>query len=473
MMVRFIELFKPIARFFPDIKPPDRKVAFNEKIFWTVIALIVYFVMSQVPLYGVSTAGINDPLGALRVIFASNRGTLMELGIGPIVTAGLILQVLAGSKMINLDMSNPEDRSLFTSASKILSVVMTVFEALAYILGGTYGTLQVTTEIIILLQLVGSGLIVLLLDEMLQKGWGLGSGISLFIAAGVASSIWWDSVAPMGPMADGHYLGAVIAFGQSLVGRQDIKAMFVRTQGLPDMVAFLTTIGVFLIIIYFNGMRVEIPVSYARYRGFKGKFPLKLFYVSNIPVIFAAALFGNIYFISQLIWQKYNNTNSNFWLNLIGKFVIQGQQYQPSGGLVYYVVPPRSLALAAQDPIRAVVYTILLIIGCVFFAVTWVEVGGMDSAAVARQLLDSGMQIEGFRRSEIPIKQMLERYIPTVTILGALLIGLIAATADFLGAFGSGTGILLTVGIIEQYYQILVQERITELYPAARGFLGE
>jgi len=472
-MVRFIELFKPIARFFPDIKPPDRKVAFNEKIFWTVIALIVYFVMSQVPLYGVSTAGLNDPLGALRVIFASNRGTLMELGIGPIVTAGLILQVLAGSKMINLDMNNPEDRSLFTSASKILSVVMTVFEALAYILGGTYGTLAGTTEVVILLQLVGAGLIVLLLDELLQKGWGLGSGISLFIAAGVASTIWWDSMAPMGPMADGHYLGALIAFAQSLVGRQDIKAMLARTQGLPDMVAFITTVGVFLIIIYFNGMRVEIPVSYARYRGFKGKFPLKLFYVSNIPVIFAAALFGNIYFISQLVWQKYNNTNSNFWLNLLGKFVIQGQQYQPAGGLVYYVVPPRSIALVAQDPLRALVYVTLLIIGCVFFAVTWVEVGGMDSAAVARQLLDSGMQIEGFRRSEIPIRQMLERYIPTVTIIGAILIGLIAGCADFLGAFGSGTGILLTVGIIEQYYQILVQERITELYPAARGILGE
>jgi preprotein translocase SecY subunit len=472
-MVRFIELFKPIARFFPDIKPPDRKVAFNEKIFWTVIALIVYFVMSQVPLFGVAQTGVNDPLGALRVIFASNRGTLMELGIGPIVTAGLILQVLAGSKMINLDMSNPEDRSLFTSASKILSVVMTVFEALAYILGGTYGSLKVTTEIVILLQLVGAGLIVLLLDELLQKGWGLGSGISLFIAAGVAASIWWDSIAPMGPMADGHYLGAIVAFGQSLLGRQDIKAVFTRQQGLPDMVAFLTTVGVFLIIIYFNGMRVEIPVSYARYRGFRGKFPLKLFYVSNIPVIFAAALFGNIYFISQLIWQRYNSTNSNFWLNLLGKFVVQGQQYQPSGGLVYYVVPPRSLALAIQDPLRAIIYTVLLVVGCVFFAVTWVEVGGMDARAVARQLLDSGMQIEGFRRSEMPIRQMLERYIPTVTILGALLIGLIAAGADFLGAFGSGTGILLTVGIIEQYYQILVQERITEMYPAARGILGE
>jgi preprotein translocase SecY subunit len=471
-MVRFIELFKPLARFFPDIKSPDRKVAFNEKLFWTAIALIIYFVMSQTPLYGIGTGGQTDPLGSLRVIFASNRGTLMELGIGPIVTAGLILQVLAGSKMIDLDMSNPEDRSMFTSASKILSVVMTVFEAAAYLIGGTYGALPVTTEIVILLQLVGAGIIVLLLDELLQKGWGLGSGISLFIAAGVASAIWWDSIAPMGPMADGKYLGAIVAFGQSLMGGQNIASIFSREQGLPDMVAFLTTIGVFAIIIYFNGMRVEIPVSYARYRGFRGKFPLKLFYVSNIPVIFAAALFGNIYFVAQILWQRYNSTNANFWFNLLGTFTTQNNQYQPSGGLVYYVVPPRSIQLAAAEPLRALIYAILLTAACVFFAVTWVEVGGMDARTVSKQLLDSGMQIEGFRRSEVPIRQVLQRYIPAVTIIGAILIGIIAAGADFLGAFGSGTGILLTVGIIEQYYQILVQERITELYPAARGFLG-
>jgi len=125
-----------------------------------------------------------------------------------------------------------------------------------------------------------------------------------------------------------------------------------------------------------------------------------------------------------------------------------------------------------QEPLRALIYAILLVAACVFFAVTWVEVGGMDARTVSQQLLDSGMQIEGFRRSEVPIRQVLQRYIPTVTILGALLIGVIAAGANFLGAFGSGTGILLTVGIIEQYYQILIQERITELYPAARGFLG-
>jgi preprotein translocase SecY subunit len=472
-MVRFIELFKPLARFFPNISAPDRKVNFNEKVFWTAMALILFFVMSHTPLYGTQGMSQQDPLGALRVIFASNRGTLMELGIGPIVTAGLILQVLAGSRMVNIDMTNPEDRSMFTSASKILAVVMTVFEASAYLLGGTYGNITLQTQIIILAQLIVAGMIVMLLDELLQKGWGLGSGISLFIAAGVAQSIWWDSISPMGPMGDGKLYGAIIAFAQGIARGDILVDIFYRSQGLPDMIAFFTTLVVFAIIIYFNGMRVEVPVSYAKYRGFKGQFPLKLLYVSNIPVIFAAALFGNIYFISQIIWSRYNQGNANFWLNLIGQFTTSGQQYQPTGGLVYYVVPAHSLAGVLADPVRSLVYAALLVVFCVFFAVTWVEVGGMDANTVAKQLLDSGMQIEGFRRSQIPIRQLLQRYIPVVTILGAIIIGVIAASADFLGAFGSGTGILLTVGIIEQYYQILVKERITELYPGARAFLGE
>src|SRR5512136_1877461 len=148
-MVRFIELFKPLARFFPNISAPDRKVNFNEKVLWTAMALILFFVMSHTPLYGTQGMSQQDPLGALRVIFASNRGTLMELGIGSIVTAGLILQVLAGSRMVNIDMSNPEDRSMFTSASKILAVVMTIFEASAYLLGGTYGNITLQTQVII------------------------------------------------------------------------------------------------------------------------------------------------------------------------------------------------------------------------------------------------------------------------------------------------------------------------------------
>jgi len=312
----------------------------------------------------------------------------------------------------------------------------------------------------------------MLFDELLPKGWGIGSGISLIIAAGVAQRIWWDIIAPVGPMEDHKYMGALISFIQSIQMGEGIHGLY-RGGGLPDMIGLITTIAVIIVVVYMNGLKVSIPVSYAKYRGFRGTFPIKFLYVSNIPVIFAAALFGNVYFITQLIWQRYNQTNTNFWLNLLGYFKISERAVEPLGGLVYYLTPPRSLAGIAANPLRAGVYAALLILVCIFFAATWVEVGGMDAKSVAQQLIDSGMQIEGFRRSSAPIQQLLSRYIPTVTILGGAVIGIIAAFADFLGAFGSGTGILLTVGIIEQYYQLLVKERVSEMFPAVRAFLGE
>jgi preprotein translocase SecY subunit len=446
--------------------------------------------MGETPIFGVPRTGTtSDPFGPLRVIFASQRGTLVELGIGPIVTAGLILQVLSGSKMINVDFTNPQDRALFTGASKVLSVVMTIFEGVAFLVGGAYNSggsaPSINADFLIIIQLVFAGVIIILLDEMLQKNWGFGSGISLFIAAGVCQTIIWDAIGPIGPVSDGGYLGAILAFFQALLkpsfsfsSLTSWQGALIRQGNLPDMLGLLTTVIVLIIIIYLNGLRVEVPVSYARYRGYRGQFPIKLFYVSNIPVIFAAALFGNIYFIGQLIFNRYNPTCGNFWLGLIpGCYVTEPntQQLVPTKGLAYYTFAPRQLGGLSgvfSDPIRATVYLVIFVVTCVFFAVTWVEVGGMDSKTVAKQLIDSGMQVEGFRRSGVPIRQILDRYIPTVTVLGGIIIGVIAAGADFLGAFGTGTGILLTVGIIEQYYEILVKERITEIYPGVKSILG-
>ncbi|TMI42999.1 preprotein translocase subunit SecY [Candidatus Bathyarchaeota archaeon] len=484
-----MEIFKPLTRILPSVKSPERKVGFTEKLLWTGLSLIIYLIMAETPIFGVPpTSQGTDPFGPLRVIFASQRGTLVELGIGPIVTAGLILQVLQGSKMIDVDMAHPEDRALFTGASKVLSIVMTLFEGSAFILGGAYnvnGTLpSIQNQFLILLQLVFAGIVIILLDEMLQKNWGLGSGISLFIAAGVAQTVVWSTFAPIpgNLTSDGKYLGAVIAFAQAsgplLQNLFSFNAWYgalYRGGNLPDMLGLIATVSVFLIVIYLNGLRVQIPVSYARYRGYRGKFPIKLFYVSNIPVIFAAALFGNVYFIGQLVFQRYNAACSNFWLNIIPGCYAQipnQQQLQPTKGIAYYTFSPRTLSTVLHDPVQAGIYTGLFILACVFFAATWVEVGGMDSKTVAKQLIDSGMQVEGFRRSGEPIRQILQRYIPTVTILGAIVIGCIAVGADFLGAFGTGTGILLTVGIVEQYYQILVKERITEIYPGMKAILG-
>ncbi len=91
---------------------------------------------------------------------------------------------------------------------------------------------------------------------------------------------------------------------------------------------------------------------------------------------------------------------------------------------------------------------------------------------MAKQLVDSGMQIPGFRRSQRPVEMILKRYIPVVAVLGGVIVGLIASVADFFGVFGSGMGVLLSVGILYQYYQLLMQERVAEMYPALRGLLG-
>ena len=476
MAGRFLGMFSPLSRFVPEISPPKRSVSFNEKLFWTAMALAIYLIMSEIPLYGIP-AGQGWDLTALRVIFASNRGTLMELGIGPIVTAGIILQLLAGSGMIACNFSDPEDRSLFTTASKVFSIIMIGVQASAYLIGGVYGDLNPMISLVIFIQLMIAGLVLMLLDELLQKGWGIGSGISLFILAGVAQSIFWSAVAPTPPMQDGKSSGAFIALAQTIMNREPLINAFIRvdaggnTLNLPTMLGFFTTIAVFLIVIYVEGVRVELPITYARYRGFRSRYPIKLLYVSNLPVIFASALFANVYLFSQLLWSRYPN---NFWVGLLGRYeAVGGGQPQPMGGLVYYVLSPQSISEVAARPDRALVYTGIMIAFCIVFSLTWLEVGGLGPRTVARQLIDSGMQIPGFRRSSKPIESILNRYIPTVAILGGLIVGLIASVANFLGVFGTGMGILLAVGIIYQYYQLLMQERIADMYPALRRFLGE
>ncbi|MEM2440234.1 MAG: preprotein translocase subunit SecY, partial [Candidatus Bathyarchaeia archaeon] len=334
MAGRFLNAFKPISRFIPEIKAPERRVSFNEKLFWTAIALIIYLVMASdaCRLYGIQR---EEEFAPLRIIFASSRGTLMELGIGPIVTAGLILQLLVGSAMIECDMSKAEDRALFTVASKVLAIILTGVQASAYIISGMYGQLPGTTAIIVFLQLLAAGIIVMLLDELIQKGWGFGSGISLFIMAGVAQQIFMECFNPSPPVDEYGSAGIFIALAQTIMSGKPVTGLLLRGN-FPSLVGLIATIVAFLVIIYMEGIRVELPLSYAGYRGFRGRYPIKLLYVSNLPVIFASALFANIYFFSYILWSQPWGRN-NFWINLLGWYKLEGNRYEPAGGLVYYV----------------------------------------------------------------------------------------------------------------------------------------
>jgi preprotein translocase SecY subunit len=467
MAGRFLSLFKPLARVLPEIKVPERKVGFNEKIFWTALVLIVYLVMTEIPLYGI-TSDVQEQFGALRVIFASNRGTLMELGIGPIVTAGLILQLLVGSAIIQADMSDPQDRGLFTIASKFFSILLTGIQASAYIISGMYGSLPGPITLIIFMQLLGAGVIVMLMDELIQKGWGIGSGISLFIMAGVAQNILWQTFNP----GTGLFVGSLDLL---LRGTQTVTDWVLGVGAYPSLIGFVATIVTFFVIIYLEGIRVELPMTYAGYKGFRSRYPIKLLYVSNLPVIFASALFANVYFFSQLLWSQMGAPapGTNLLFQIVGDYNRTSNGVAPVGGLAYFVTPPNNILGVVAEPVRAAVYLAILVAFCAVFSLIWLEVGGLGPDKVAKQLMDSGMQIPGYRRSGRPIEAILKRYIPVVTILGGIVVGLIAGFADFLGVFGTGTGILLSVGIIYQYYELLMRERAAEMFPAFRRIFGE
>jgi protein transport protein SEC61 subunit alpha len=389
-----------------------------------------------------------------------HRGTLMELGISPIITSGLVMQLLAGSRIIEVNQSLKEDRALFNGAQKLFGILITIGEAIAYVVSGMYGdlnTLGAGNAILIILQLFAAGMVVIILDELLQKGYGLGSGISLFIATNICESIIWKAFSPttINTGRGTEFEGAIIALIHLLITRQNkvraLREAFYRSN-LPNLTNLLSTVLIFLIVIYFQGWRVDLPVKNAKSRGQQGKYPIKLFYTSNMPIILQTALVSNLYFLSQLLYNRYGG---NILVRLLGVWKELKENpgnSVPVSGLAYYISPPQTLSDIARDPIHTVFYLMFILASCALFSKTWIEVSGASARDVAKQLRDQQLVLKGHRNNSIVHE--LNRYIPAAAAFGGMCVGLLTVLADFLGAIGSGTGILLAVTIIYQYYEM-------------------
>lgn len=455
--------------YIPQVPKPKKKLSLQVRLSWCGLALFIYMIMSQTPLYGATTPAF-DFLAFARVIFASQQGTLTELGIGPIVTAGLLMQLMKGSEIFKLDFKKPEDRTLFQTATKLVTYIVIVAESILYGIS-VYGPGLPSPEVgyILIGQLMAASIIIMLLDELIQKGWGLGSGISLFIMAGVSQQILWSLFSPI-PAGDGGTVGVIPYLGTSLV-QGDILDVLFRSNQLPSIFGLFLTAGILLILVYTQGIKIEIPIISTKYRGFSAVYPIKMMYVSNIPVILASALTANAVFMGQLFWANYNPGNNNAFMNFIAMFDPTSPS-TPIGGILYYITPPRGLDLAALDPIRAVVYVLFMIGIVVLFGKLWVELGGLSAKTAAKNLLDADVQVPGFRRSNQPVENLLQKYIPSVTIIGSMILGIMAGVSDVLGVFGTGIGMLLTVDILINYYNLLIKEQVETVMPKLGALLG-
>jgi protein transport protein SEC61 subunit alpha len=278
------------------------------------------------------------------MILASSKGSLMELGISPIITSGMIMQLLAGAKIIEVDTNDKNDRQLFNAASKLLGIVITIGEAVAYVLSGMYGdirTLGPVTAILLILQLFVAGIVVLSLDDMLSKGWGLGGGINLFIVTNICEGIVWKAFSPTN--LNGQFEGVFPSLFAGLFSDPaNIHRVILREDG-PNILNLAATVLVFLVVIYIQGWKINLPLTVQNGpRGMANSYPIKLFYTSNMPIILLSALISNLYFFSQVLYRRYP---SNILINLLGRWAEdRGAGAKPVGGLAYYVSPPQSFA---------------------------------------------------------------------------------------------------------------------------------
>jgi len=370
--------------YLPQVPKPKKKIPLPTRLLWCGVALLIYMVMGQTPLFG-ATAPEFDFLAFARVIFASQQGTLVELGIGPIVTAGLLMQLLRGSDILKFDFKKPEERGIFQTATKIVTYIVIVVESIVYA-AAVYGGAATEPYVlyVIIGQLMAASVIIMFLDELIQKGWGLGSGISLFIMAGVAQQILWSMFSPL-PAGDGGMIGIIPYLVESLTGNGDLGNVLFRSNQLPSIFGLFLTAGILLILVFTQGMKIEIPIVSTKYRGFQAVYPIKLMYVSNIPVILASALTANAVFVFQMIWSQFNPRNNNFFVNFIAQFDPTSPS-TPVGGIIYYITPPRGLDVAALDPMRAVGYVLFMIGIVIVFGRLWVELGGLSPKECSSKL---------------------------------------------------------------------------------------
>jgi preprotein translocase subunit SecY len=512
---------KPITDRLPAVSKPEGHVHFRTKMLWVVVILVFYFIMTNIFLYGLDGDKTVDLFAQYRAILAGAQGSLMHLGIGPIVTASIIMQLFVGAKIIKLDLTNKDDKAVYQSSQKFLVIVMILVEAVPQVFGylvpsetfisgmeGTFGDSgflrgENIARLIIVIQLCVGSYLVFLMDEVVSK-WGIGSGISLFIAAGVAEALFTGTL-----NTEGYYRDQPLSNSNLPVGAIPKTIYILTHQSASDLagggyeqilianpnplIALIGTIIIFMFVAYIESARIELPLAHGTARGARGRYPIKLIYASNIPVILMAALLANISMFAMLFYT--NDALSGIPLlggnPLLGAYPA-GENY-PTSGLAWYLSTPNGVGdwlLPLLNPeaygsivhghssfqviAHVLIYVGVMVGGSVLFAKFWIMTTNMGPEAVARQIESSGLQIPGFRRDPRVLKRVLERYIPIVTVISGAVVGGLAAGADLIGTVGnaSGTGVLLAVGIMIQFYEALGREQMMEMHPVLRGFFG-
>lgn len=428
----------------PTVTYPTTKKSYSEKAYWTGIVLLIYMVFSQVPLYGIDLSS-SDPFFVIRSIIASSRGTLMELGTSPMMTSEMVMQGLSA-----FGLADPAD-PLYEGCSKLVGLIITFGQAFYFTYTGFYGNISRLKSFFVIIQLTFSGILLLLMDELLTNGWGLGSGSNLFVASNFCENLVWKALSPV-VLSSGRFKtfeGALFALPHLITTRGNftraIKEALFR-KNAPNLSTLIATIFMFFFVVYLQGFRFNIPIHHVKIKGHSTVYPIKLFYTSTTPIMLHNAITTNIKLISRILNKKFPDL---FITRLFGNW----KENEPINGLVWIITAPKNIR---KDFMHFLVYSLFTMVSCGFLSRAWIEMSGKSPKDVAKRLKDQNLTIKGYRQETL-IK-VLYKYIPLAANAGGVAIGLVTIVSEILGIVGSGTGILLAVGTIFSYYESYLKE---------------
>jgi len=449
---------KDLLHNLPEVKSPEeKKVAFNTKLKWTLMILVGFFLLANIPLYGLADNALSR-FEYLAILFGTSFGSIISLGIGPIVMSSIILQLLVGAQILNIDTKSEDGKKFFQSLQKLLAFAFVIFEAMVYVLMKGLQAEPGFTGLVIF-QLCLGGFLIIFMDEVVQK-WGFGSGVSLFIAAGIGWRLFSQLFQFLGPEGNLTATGKVLALVSGLIAG-DMTGVSLA------LFSILVTIGLFLAVVWAQSLKVEVPLSFDRVRGYGIKWPLQFFYAGVIPVILVSALAANLQLFASLLEN---------WLGptFLGSF----SNGVPISGLAFWIHSTPLLETLITGSFRLVYllqglgHILFYVVFSVLFAFFWVNTSGQDAGSQAKNIMSSGLSIPGFRKDERVLESILKRYVKPLTIMGGAAIGLLASAANLLGAMVGGTAILLAIMILYQLYQNIAQQHALDMNPALRGFFG-
>lgn len=452
----------------PEVRgPTEKKVAFNVKLKWTLVILVGFFILSNIALFGITESSLSR-FEYLAILLGTSFGSIISLGIGPIVMSSIILQLLSGAQIINIDQTTDEGKKFFSALQKLLAFAFVIFEAMIYVLMKGIAANPGFTGLVIL-QLCLGGFLIIFMDEVIQK-WGFGSGVSLFIAGGIGWRLFSQLFAFFNVIVDetGRKIIEYGAFGNvwklisSVIvgdGRGAAWAIF------PVIVTAL----LFLAVVFAQSLKVEIPLAFDRIRGHSVKWPLQFFYAGVIPVILVSALAANLQLFASLMQN---------WLGhatFLGGFGANGS---PISGFAYWINSTPLLETIVKGSFRwvfalqAFIHVLFYTAFSILFAFFWVGTSGQDARSQAKRIMSSGMSMPGFRKDERVLESILKRYVTPLTVMGGAAVGLLASVANLFGALVGGTAILLAIMILYQLYQNIAQQHAVDMNPALKGFFG-